>query len=234
MTGLSTWPDRLFDHRRRPGCFHLVTPEGSRYEMDAASWHVVSEEDHEVLGRVEGPVLDVGCGPGRHAAELAERGLEVLGLDVSAAAVACARDRGAPVFHGSVFGPVPRSGEWGTILLLDGNVGIGGRPIGLLSRCAGLLRPGGRVLLETEHPDHEACTGPVRIEMGDGHDGPEKQRRHNSQWFTWATVPASQIEALASATGFEVTEIWRAAGRWFAELRLAPRGDEAEQSLSLA
>ena len=58
MTGLSTWPDRLFDHRRRPGCFHLVTPEGSRYEMDAASWHVVSEEDHEVLGRVEALTLE--------------------------------------------------------------------------------------------------------------------------------------------------------------------------------
>src|SRR5215213_9297819 len=29
-------------------------------------------------------VLDVGCGPGRHALELARRGLRVVGLDISA------------------------------------------------------------------------------------------------------------------------------------------------------
>ncbi len=28
-------------------------------------------------------VLDVGCGPGRHAIELAKRGIEVVGIDIS-------------------------------------------------------------------------------------------------------------------------------------------------------
>ena len=37
-------------------------------------------------------VLDVGCGPGRHAHELARRGIEVHGVDISERFVALARD----------------------------------------------------------------------------------------------------------------------------------------------
>ena len=36
------------------------------------------------------PVIDVGCGPGRHVAELAARGAIALGIDISAAAAATA------------------------------------------------------------------------------------------------------------------------------------------------
>lgn len=37
-------------------------------------------------------VLDVGCGPGRHAVELAEQGIRVVGVDISERFVAVARD----------------------------------------------------------------------------------------------------------------------------------------------
>jgi 2-polyprenyl-3-methyl-5-hydroxy-6-metoxy-1,4-benzoquinol methylase len=37
-------------------------------------------------------VLDVGCGPGRHALALARRGIDVIGVDVSEDFVALARD----------------------------------------------------------------------------------------------------------------------------------------------
>jgi SAM-dependent methyltransferase len=46
----------------------------------------------EVLGLEPGQrVLDVGCGPGRHARALAERGIEVLGVDISERFVELAR-----------------------------------------------------------------------------------------------------------------------------------------------
>ena len=41
--------------------------------------------------RPVGPVADVGCGPGRVAAFLAEHGLNVVGVDVSQAMLAVAR-----------------------------------------------------------------------------------------------------------------------------------------------
>src|SRR5205823_333854 len=82
--------------------------------------------------RAVGPVLDVGCGPGRHVLALARRGVLAVGVDVTPAAVRYARARGAPVFRGSVFAAVPGVGHWRTALLLDGNIGIGGRPVVLL------------------------------------------------------------------------------------------------------
>lgn len=41
-------------------------------------------------------VLDVGCGPGRHAHELARRGVEVHGIDISQRFVQLARDQAPP------------------------------------------------------------------------------------------------------------------------------------------
>lgn len=50
----------------------------------------------DVLGLSRGDrVLDVGCGPGRHAHALGRRGIEVLGVDISERFVEIAR-RGAP------------------------------------------------------------------------------------------------------------------------------------------
>ena len=47
--------------------------------------------------RARGPVLDVGCGPGRHVHHLARRGVLAIGIDVSRDAVRLARRRGASV-----------------------------------------------------------------------------------------------------------------------------------------
>jgi ubiquinone/menaquinone biosynthesis C-methylase UbiE len=46
----------------------------------------------EFVGVTAGPVADVGCGPGRVAAFLAARGLDVVGVDVSQAMLTVARD----------------------------------------------------------------------------------------------------------------------------------------------
>jgi SAM-dependent methyltransferase len=178
----------------------------------------MSPADRDVLARVVGPVLDVGCGPGRHVAEMARRGQEALGLDTSAAAVDRARRRGAAVAHGSVFEPVPGAGAWVTVLLLDGNVGIGGDPVRLLRRCVTLLRPGGRLLVELEPPWQAGTCGPARIETYDSEPCANQRGRYLGPWFSWATVSASQIESLAAATGFVVMETWSSANRWFADL----------------
>ena len=82
-------------------------------------------------------MLDLGCGPGRHLAALRALGKRGLGVDLSPVAVALARDRGADAINGSLWANVP--GTWRTILLLDGNIGIGGNPVALLRRAGELL-----------------------------------------------------------------------------------------------
>jgi SAM-dependent methyltransferase len=44
-------------------------------------------------GEFTSPVLDSGCGTGEHALMLAERGLEVLGVDVAPTAIGLAREK---------------------------------------------------------------------------------------------------------------------------------------------
>ena len=71
---------------------------GPSYLRYAHTKGTVQEVDHlvEVLGLAPGMrVLDVGCGPGRHAHELARRGIACHGIDISARFVELARD-GAP------------------------------------------------------------------------------------------------------------------------------------------
>src|SRR6187431_2946505 len=70
------------DHWFEPIADHL----GSAYLRYSFTKGTVQEIDHLVgaLGLVAGMrVLDVGCGPGRHAHELARRGFEVHGVDIS-------------------------------------------------------------------------------------------------------------------------------------------------------
>ena len=57
---------------------------------------------------------------------------------------------GADAINGSLWSQVPRAGSWRTILLLDGNIGIGGAPILLLRRAGELLAPGGAIVVETD------------------------------------------------------------------------------------
>jgi len=164
--------------------------------------------EHTLLAQVDGPVLDLGCGPGRLVAALAERGIAALGVDASSAAVALARQRGAPVLERSVFDRLPGTGRWRTTILLDGNVGIGGDAAKLLRRSAELLDPGGSTLVEVDPPGHDTEVVEVRLEVGD----------HRSRWFPWAVVGADGLAEIAAAGGHSVAEVWSAGERWFARL----------------
>src|SRR6476469_10226998 len=82
--------------------------------------------DHAMVALCAGPTIDLGCGPGRLVAHLVQRGVPALGVDQSATAVALARRSGAPVLRRDVFDPLPGTGRWHTVLLADGNVGLGG------------------------------------------------------------------------------------------------------------
>jgi SAM-dependent methyltransferase len=166
-------------------------------------------EDDAVLARATAPVLDVGCGPGRHVLALAERGMVALGIDITPAALDLARRRGAPVLARSVFERVPGAGRWSCALLLDGNLGIGGHPAVLLERVASLLKPGGAVLVELEPPGTPPGAERVRFDIGDV-EGP---------WFAWTAVAADELSLPATAAGLLVEDVWSAGDRWFGILR---------------
>ncbi len=69
------------------------------------------ESDERVLDGLTGPVLDVGCGPGRHLHALAARGVFALGVDLSPVAVELAVGGGGRAMVGDIFGDAARWGD---------------------------------------------------------------------------------------------------------------------------
>ncbi|WP_051516106.1 class I SAM-dependent methyltransferase [Candidatus Blastococcus massiliensis] len=172
------------------------------------------ETDRDLLARAGGTVLDAGCGPGRLVAELAGQGRMALGVDTSRAAVTIARDLGATAVRRSIFDPVPAEGSWDTVLLADGNIGIGGDPVALLTRCRELVAVTGRVLAELDPPGTGIRAGRVRLERG----------TQRGTWFPWAHVGIDAVAEPARAAGLRVQATWERGGRCFASL--VPLGDD--------
>ncbi|MEV4678506.1 methyltransferase domain-containing protein [Actinomadura sp. NPDC049382] len=187
--------------------------DGRRRPLPVQDWLAAARPgDAGLLARCRGAVLDVGSGPGRLTVALARRGVPVLGIDVAPAAVALTVAAGAPALCRDVFGRVPGTGRWGTVLLADGNIGIGGDPAALLRRVLALPAPGGRVLVEVDPPGAGSRIEPVRL----------RSEYTVGEWFTWARVSADAAGDLAAASAATVTELWEEAGRWFIALRARP------------
>ncbi|MGZ4447492.1 MAG: class I SAM-dependent methyltransferase [Nocardioides sp.] len=179
---------------------HLPMAEWSREADDG---------DHEaLLAHCVGTTLDVGCGPGRLVARLAELGHVVLGIDVVAEAVQQTRDRGVPALVRDVFERVPGEGRWQSVLLADGNIGIGGDPVALLTRLRELLDPRGRIVVELGLPGLGLRSAWAALQCGCARSRP----------FRWSTVGVDAIEEVAARAGLVVAATHRHGERWTAVL----------------
>jgi SAM-dependent methyltransferase len=221
MTALAVAADVLYGRLLATAARHVLdggapllarvrSADGTLQPLPLDRWVGVADaSDAEVLALAAAPVLDLGCGPGRHLAALKASGKDALGVDLSPVAIRLARRRGATAIPGDVFGTVPRSGRWRTALLLDGNVGIGGAPVALLRRTRELLAPDGAALVELDPPGTPTARTRIRIEAGG----------EVSEWFRWARVGVDGIEPLAASAGLPRVEVVCAGGRWLALLR---------------
>ncbi|MEO6019418.1 MAG: DUF2064 domain-containing protein [Knoellia sp.] len=176
------------------------------------SWLEMSAVDELIVSRCSGPVIDVGCGPGRFVEALAARGLPTLGIDVSGASVVRTRARGGSALCRDVFEPVPGEGRWQTLLLADGNVGIGGDPLTLLNRCRELLSPHGSALVEVDTDNLVDVRTYVTL---------TGQWGRRSTPIPWAMVGADALVRYAAQAGLLAVEDWRLDGRAFVTLRHA-------------
>lgn len=193
--------------RGEPCTVHGLGPVPS--PMPVHRWRGgVDAADRALLRHCAGPVLDVGCGPGRMSGHLAATGHCVLGLDVVREAVAQTRSRGSAARHGDVFGPLPAEGRWQTVLLADGNIGIGGDPVRLLRRARDLLAPGGRVVADLAPHGTGIRTVSVRLCTAEA----------SSHSFPWAVVGVEATATLARASGLRLRGSHLHHGRWCAVL----------------
>ncbi len=187
--------------------------DGTVISLDVEGWSAPADAvEHRWLAEVEGPALDIGCGPGRLVVALAEQGVPALGVDASPVAIGHAVRRRAPALVRSVFDPIPATGRWRTALLFDGNIGIGGDPARLLRRTAEVLATGGRLLVELGAPGVGLHRFAARVERGDA----------RSTWFPWALVGVDAIVDVAAGSGLALISTTNDDGRWLAELEKNP------------
>jgi SAM-dependent methyltransferase len=186
-----------------------VVGAGGAVPLPVSTWvRSADHADRAVLAQCVGPTLDVGCGPGRMTEHLTRGGHAALGIDVVPEAVRQARARGVAALLRNVYDDVPGEGRWATVLLADGNVGIGGDPRRLLARSAALLEPGGRVVVDLAPPGSGVRTLRLRLRVAAAQSAP----------FAWSTVAADRVGVVCAGLGLAVLRVEQHDGRWFAVL----------------
>jgi SAM-dependent methyltransferase len=175
----------------------------------------------DVLGLTAGDrVLDVGCGPGRHAHELARRGVVVHGVDISQRFVDLAAESAPP---GATFERLDaRSLTFqhefdAAICLCQGAFGlmtVDGENQAVLSGIARALKPGGQLALSAfssyyvvkyhEKATFEAASG-VSHERTEVRD--EGGRAIEVDLWTACFTPR-ELTLMCRAAGLDVVDIW--------------------------
>jgi SAM-dependent methyltransferase len=173
-------------------------------------------------------LLDVGCGPGRHAYALAERGIEVVGVDISQRFVDIAAEGAPPgaTFVRADARALTFDAEFdAAISLCQGAFGLAGGPGAaldadgaVLTGIARALRPGGlaavsafssyfqvRWLEESDTFDAEAGVNHERTEVRD-----EAGTVATVDAWTTCFTPR-ELRLLAADAGLEVRAIWSVA-----------------------
>lgn len=221
-SGRDHWFEDLADHLGSAYLRYSFT-KGTRQEVTFLI---------EVLGLAPGMrVLDVGCGPGRHAHALGEHGIEVHGVDISERFVELAR-QGAP--DGVTFDRIdaralPFDAEFdaaislcqGAFGLADGG-GVEDLPLDpdqeVLEGMARALKPGGSAALsafsayfqvrwlDPERGSFDAVRGVnhERTEIRDENGSPLEV----DLWTTCFTP--RELRLLVARAGLEVEDLWAA------------------------
>jgi cyclopropane fatty-acyl-phospholipid synthase-like methyltransferase len=165
---------------------------------------------------VRGRVLDVGCGAGRVCLHLQERGLDVVGIDISPGAVDVCRRRGVRDVRQCRIEDVDASlGRFDTIVMLGNNFGLFGslaKARRLLRRFHELTTDGGRIVAETR--DVYRTTDPVHL---DYHERNRRRGRLPGQtrirvryrqlktpWFDYLMLSHDELKELLAGTGWRL------------------------------
>jgi glycosyltransferase A (GT-A) superfamily protein (DUF2064 family)/SAM-dependent methyltransferase len=212
--GASQSSDRLFD-AAYAGMITVSSAADARIDdhplrLDVSRWTGEADEiDMLAVLRCEPPVIDLGCGPGRMVQALAESGRAALGVDMSSVAVHLSMARGGPALRRRIDDVLPAEGRWGTALLMDSNVGMGGDVAALLARCIRLLTPGGLIICEVDGiaKRHEVHTVVLRTQHA------------TSQPLRWARIGTEALIEVAQSLDLVLLEEWKGGDRSFVALR---------------
>ncbi len=173
--------------------------------------------ERKAMRYVRGSVLDIGCGVGRHALYLQEKGHDVVGIDQSPLAIQVCKDRGVKDARLLATTQIDSSlGMFDTFIMFGGNFGLVGSIEGakrLLKRLSRVACDHARILAHTRdpyHPPHD----PYWLEYHErnlqkGRMAGQNRMRvrylgFTSPWFDWLLVSRDEMENIFQGTGWIV------------------------------
>jgi SAM-dependent methyltransferase len=195
----------------------LVDTESMAWYLSAPrKWHA---SERQALSYVRGRVLDVGCGAGRVALELQERGHDVVAIDVSPLALEACRRRGVRDARLLPLTRIESSlGRFDTIVLFGNNFGLLASPRRarwLLRRLKAVASEDTRILAGCHDP--HLSDDPVNRSYY------ERNRRRGrlagearfrvrygteaTPWMNWLSVSPAEMEEIVAGTGWTLRHV---------------------------
>lgn len=163
--------------------------------------------EKRALRFVRGRAIDIGCGAGRVALVLQEKGLDVVAIDESPLAVQVARRRGVRDARPLGLADLDESlGPFDTVLIVRNNMGLAGTGAAgrrLLRRLHALTTERGRIVTDSVdparlEPEHrETARRRIRVRF----------RAHASPWFRYVMLSPDEIEPFVEGSGWRVARI---------------------------
>lgn len=172
----------------------------------------------DLLGGGPGRLLDVACGSGRHARELAQLGWEVTGVDYSPDLLERARSAGIEVHEQDMRALDVPGAPFDAVTCLFDSIGYPQDNEGVVAALEGMRRHGGRVAVEFLHaPALLGHADPVRVRRFELPDGGELLRVSETEIDATAmTMHVSYDVVELRADGGYARERERQSNRFFA------------------
>ena len=213
---------------------HFAPSSGPRaYLAPFKDW---PSHQRQAIRLARGRVLDVGCGAGRVALHLQQKGLDAVGIDISPLAIRVCRERGLRQARVMPIADVgPRLGTFDTIVMYGNGFGLLGslrQARRLLRRFHGMTGPAGRIIAECNDPTlrrhrrainpralacHLAChrlnvrrgrmPGQLRIRI--------RYMNHVTPYFDYLLVSKRQMRQVLAGTGWRIDRLFDSEGSPF-------------------
>jgi len=215
----------LYDYLMHKGGVEIIERDDGYFDVSGGpaayftEYEGWADREKHAMQYVNGRVLDIGCGAGRHALYLQNKGVEVVGIDISPLAMKVCKLRGVKDVRVMSITQVNEGlGKFDTILMMGNNFGLFGsykRARWLLQKFRKITNEAAIIIAEirdpykTDVPEHleyhelnrkrGRMAGQVRIRI--------RYKRYVTPWFDYLFVSKDELLQILEGTGWRLKHI---------------------------